>query len=305
MNSQNVNLTRLKRELNKSINVNMLYKNRVKKLTNVKKINRLTNVKKINRLTNVKKINRPNNTYKRQIYNSQINGPNNTYKRQIYKSQINRPNNIYKPSNSSNTNSKVWTFFYIILTVSILFFIALLLFNLYKEYIYSLSEQTNDINIDNQITKAPKGVIDKEGAPISVETSGNITENKYLTLYGGDDFMKKNFNSLPTNSPYSSYPNSYSGYNGNNADNGVTKIYYENNMTDDNKKLNNYIEKQNNYIKNINKRVHQINSNRMYTPEYIQDKESLSHIRNYERLLANKVSQEYKNQPYLQEIVNY
>jgi len=274
MNSQNVNLTRLKRELNKSINVNMLYKNRVKKITNVKKINRPKN-----------------------IYKPQINRPKN-----IYRPQINRPKYVDKISNFSNTNSTLWTFFYIILTISILFFIALLLFNLYKEYIYSLSEQTNNINIDNQITKAPKGVIDKEGAPISFEKSGDITENKYLTLYGGDDFMKKNFNSLPSNSPYSSYPNNYNGYN---ADNGVTKIYYENNMTDDNKKLNNYIEKQNNYIKNINKRVNQINSSRMYTPEYIQDKESLSHIRNYERLLANKVSQEYKNQPYLQEIVNY
>ena len=297
MNSQNVNLTRLKRELNKSINVNMLYKNRVKKLTNVKQINKPKYINKTPKYIN-----------KTPKYINKIPRYINKTQRNIGKYTNNSPINIpkyIKSSNSSNTNSTVWTFFYIILTVSILFFIALLLFNLYKEYIYSLSEQTNDINIDNQITKAPKGVIDKEGAPISVETSGNITENKYLTLYGGDDFMKKNFNSLPTNSPYSSYPNSYSGYNGNNADNGVTKIYYENNMTDDNKKLNNYIEKQNNYIKNINKRVHQINSNRMYTPEYIQDKESLSHIRNYERLLANKVSQEYKNQPYLQEIVNY
>jgi hypothetical protein len=37
----------------------------------------------------------------------------------------------------------------------------------------------------------------------------------------------------------------------------------------------------------------------MYTFEYSRDKKNLEHIRNYERLLANQVNQESRNQPYL------
>jgi hypothetical protein len=283
---QNENLVRLKSQLNKNINVNLLYKKPVKKSTVVKKII---------------KVNKPKTKSKNLV----------TKNRAV---------------NSSNTdNSPVWTLIYITITILILFFIALLLFNLYKEYIYSLLDQTNDINIDSQITKAPKGVIiNQEGAPISVEKSGDITENKYLTLYGGDDFMKRTSNNSSSidNSPYSSYPDSYNGYSGNNgysgyrkysenngyggnSDDGVTKIYYELNMTGDRKKLNDYIEQQNNYIKRINERVQQINKSRMYTPEYAQDRATLSQIRNYERRLANQVNKESKNQPYLPDQVNY
>jgi hypothetical protein len=303
MNSlQNANLVRLKRQLNKNTNVNLLYKKPVKKSTTFKKI--------------IKKVNKPKTKSKVLVTKN-------------------------KTVNFSNTdNSTVWTFMYVILTISILFFIALLLFNLYKEYLYSLLDQTNDINLDNQVTKAPKGVIiNQEGAQISVEKSGDITENKYLTLYGGDDFMKRKSNNSSSvdNSPYSSYPDSYNGYSGNNgnneysgnngyggyseyngysgysgngrnlnnSDDGVTKIYYELNMTGDRKKLNDYIEQQNNYIKNINERVQQINKSRMYTPEYAQDMASLSQIRNYERRIANQVNRESKSQPYLPDQVNY
>ena len=37
----------------------------------------------------------------------------------------------------------------------------------------------------------------------------------------------------------------------------------------------------------------------MYSPEYSRDKKNLENIRNYERLLANQVNQESRNQPYL------
>jgi hypothetical protein len=286
----NSNIMKIKSQLNSNINVDNLY-------------------------ANSKPIIKPN-SYKNKLRNIQnkmnkLNG--------INRKSIMKPTKYitYKMSENKSQNSKssIRNVIYIILIILILFFIAFLLYNLYIDYIINKNQH---ININYQIQKAPSGVIiGQAGAPISVEKSRDITENKYLSLYGGDDFIKRVSNPSNLSNPYSTYPNitneydkdvnysnykdvNYSNYkdvNNINPDNGVTKNYYENNLSNPN--INNYINEQNNYIKRINERVRQINNSRMYSPEYSRDKKNLEHIRNYERLLANQVNQASRNQPYL------
>ena len=286
---------KIKRQLNSNINIDNLY----------------TNSKPIIKPIPYK--NKPRNIQDKM---NKLNGINRKSIKPVMKSimkpikYINKPrefnilDKIKYENKSQNSKSYMRNIIYIILIIFILFFIAFLLYNLYIDYIINKNQH---ININYQIQKAPSGVIiGQAGAPISVEKSRDITENKYLSLYGGDDFMKKVSN--PSNL-YSTYPNianeynkdnNYSNYkdiNNINPDNGVTKNYYENNLSKPN--INNYINEQNNYIKRINERVRQINNSRMYSPEYSRDKKNLEHIRNYERLLANQVNQASRYQPYL------
>ena len=139
---------------------------------------------------------------------------------------------------------------------------------------------------------SPKGVIiNQEGAPIS---EGDMAD-KYLS-HSRDDFMKRYSNgkyAIPRNGTYSQ------------SDNGVTKIYYENNMSPDRQQLNQYINQQNDYVRTINNRVRQINTNRMFTPTYSRDKLVLAELREYERRLADKVNSEIKDQPYLPDQLGY
>ena len=268
MNSIKNKNMRIKNQPNKNISVDLLYK------------------KPINKNIGVKKNININNSFKKPI-NKTIG-----FKKNIY---INF---------SKDNNETGWTIFYIIIIISILFLIIIALFDNYYNYMY------------NQTIEQPSGVIiNQEGAPVNSQISGDMTENKYLTLYGGDDFMKGNQNNYNQNdvnnmnnvnnvnnmnNGYDEY-GTYSRYNENSLNfyNDVTKI------SSNRRELNDYIEKQNNYIKNINNRVRQINNNRMYTPEYAQDKASLAQLRNYERRLANKVNVELKDQPYLADQVNY
>jgi hypothetical protein len=284
----NSNIMKIKSQLNSNINIDNLY-------------------------TNSKPIIKPN-SYKYKLRNIQnkmnkLNGINRKSKKPIIKyiNKINLPSKLDKinyENKSQNSKSSIINIIYIILIILILFFIAFIFYNLYIDYIINKNQ---NININYQIQKAPAGVIiGQEGAPISVEKSRDITENKYLSLYGGDDFMKRVSNSSDLSNSYSTYPNIINEYNKDvnniNPDNGVTKKYYENNLSNPN--INNYINEQNNYIKRINERVQQINNSRMYSPEYSRDKKNLEHIRNYERLLANQVNQESKNQPYLSDAYN-
>ena len=288
----NSNIMKIKRQLNSNINIDNLY----------------TNSKSIIKPIQYK--NKPRNIQDKM---NNLNGINRKSIKPVMKSimkpikYINKPrefnilDKIKYENKSQNSKSSMRNIIYIILIIFILFFIAFLLYNLYIDYIINKNQH---ININYQIQKAPSGVIiGQAGAPISVEKSRDITENKYLSLYGGDDFIKRVSN--PSN-PYSNITNeynkdvNYSNYkdvNNINPDNGVTKNYYENNLSKPN--INNYINEQNNYIKRINERVRQINNSRMYSPEYSRDKKNLENIRNYERLLANQVNQESRNQPYL------
>lgn len=187
-----------------------------------------------------------------------------------------------------------WNFFYALMYLVILFFIATLLYNLYVYYINS-SQPIPEVTLNNTIKNNPRGVIlDQKGAPISVE----------------NNFMRENRSPQCNYGQYAAYPGGFSENSGidfnsydqgyySQSDDGSTKKYYTNVMNSDRNRINNYIRNQNEYIRNINNRVRQINSNRMYTPTFSRDKYVLQEIRNYERRLANQVERERKNQPYL------
>lgn len=272
-NSRNLNLERLRKQLNNSTNVNVLKK--------------------------------PNNSMKNVINNLNKKVKKSQVKTKI-KPKIQRK---IKPTIKDVSNNNKYNLLSIFLTLVILLLICFIFYNLYvyfKEKSLSQLSQSSQPQIRIQQKykveniQKPKGVIlDKEGAPISVERGGDITENKYLSLYGGDDFMKRETNIVNNNcyknnlnSSYASYPGYYSQ-----ADDGITKVYYQ--KIKNNSKINNYIRNQNRYIRKINKRVREINENRLNTPVYSRDKVMLQEVRNYERKLANKVHRETKNQPYL------
>jgi len=214
-----------------------------------------------------------------------------------------------------NSSNNSWDFLSILLLLVLLFFIGVIIYNIYLYLVNEQSDNQIDITIDKEINETPDGVvINQEGAPISVEENDDITENKYLSLYDSDDYLKqvleKPFNEYTQYSTYQGYnnnlcPNRYNRYNRygpgyySQTDDGITKIYYEKVRDFDNSGLNNYIRDQNQYIKDVNKRVKQINNNRMNTPTYSRDKAILNEIRKYERKLANKVHRESKNQPYI------
>lgn len=226
---------------------------------------------------------------------------------------VKKPIKMDKTYMNSSNNS--WDFLSILLLLVLLFFIVVIIYNIYLYLVNKQSDNQIDITIDKEINETPDGVvINQEGAPISVEENDDITENKYLSLYDGDNYLKqvleKPFNEYTQYSTYQGYnnnlyPNRYNKYNRygpgyySQTDNGITKIYYEKVRDFDNSELNNYIKDQNQYIKDVNKRVKQINNNRMNTPTYSRDKAILNEIRKYERKLANQVHRESKNQPYL------
>ena len=214
---------------------------------------------------------------------------------------VKKPIKMDKTYMNSSNNS--WDFLSILFLLLLLFFIIVIIYNIYLYLVNEQSDNQIDIITDKEINETPDGVvINQEGAPISVEENDDITENKYLSLYDGDNYLKqvleKPFNDYTQYSTYQGYNRYGPGYYSQ-TDDGITKIYYEKVRDFDNSGLNNYIKDQNQYIKDVNKRVKQINNNRMNTPTYSRDKAILNEIRKYERKLANQVHRESKNQPYL------
>ena len=278
-NPTNLNLNKLKLQLNSSRNINSIYKKQ-----------RKVPIQTVR-------------TIKKAIPSLKI---------------VKNLNNMQLVKNYSKKESGVWTFFYITLLIAIIFFILMLIYNIYISFQENIHQNLNYqtiLDVENSIKNSPKGVIiDQEGAPISIEKGGNIAGNKYLDLYGCNDFMKRSSslsNNKYINNDYANYPTLYGNNNNkrngtySQSDDGVTKIYYENNMNPSRQNLNQYINQQNDYIRTINNRVRQINTNRMFTPNYSRDKLVLSELREYERRLANKVKSEVKNQPYLVDQKNY
>ena len=149
------------------------------------------------------------------------------------------------------------------------------------------------------IIEKPEGpagvVINQEGAPIKVEETGNMAGNKYLDLYGGDGSQIPRGPRAPPGHKRSDLFAPNPGYYSD-ADDGETKIYYQNIAR---RRLNKYINRQNQYVHQVNRRVRQINKNRMYSPGFLRDKASLRDLREFEKVLANQVSCEGANQPYL------
>lgn len=278
--SVNLNLEKLKKQLNNSTNVNVLKKPKKVVTRNVTKRVASVNKKPV-KVTRVRK----------------------TVKAPVKLKPIVRTR--------TSSDSSQWDFLSVLLTIALLFFIGAVVYNIYLYLLVPQEVEQPQISIEDKVRKAPKGVIiDQEGAPISVEKGGDITENKYLSLYGGDDFIRQSTTSpWGEYSTYASYPGYYGGGYGrynrygpgyySQTDDGVTKIYYQRVKDTDRSRLNSYIRDQNQYIKDINRRVRQINDNRMNTPTYSRDKAVLQEIRNYERRLANQVNREAKSQPYL------
>ena len=67
--------------------------------------------------------------------------------------------------------------------------------------------------------------------------------------------------------------------------------------------MNDYIKEQNEYVRRVNERIREINSSRINSPEYVDDQIRLKAVREYERVLANKVKRE--SNPYLEDNYDY
>lgn len=192
-------------------------------------------------------------------------------------------------------SSTIWNILYIILLLVVVGLTLYLCYLLYQAYI----ERQNIDIISDKIKKAPKPVDieapEKEGVSIKVEEGGDITENKYLSPYGSAEV-----NDI--------LPNQYEKQFfllSSNVDNGNSKKYYEKvkeyekkknrkdnvnkiNVIDyEREKLNEYIKEQNDYVRRLNLKVRDINSGVLNTDDEIR----LKSVRDYERILANKVNQ--------------
>lgn len=209
---------------------------------------------------------------------------------------------------NNNDNNNIMSILLIILFVLILIVLGFIAYNLfYPQTIFQPSQPTDN----------PTGVIIPEGAPISVEKGGDITENKFLTEFGGvtptGSSINHVKNSIQQNDLQTGFYGSYAPYQSQSnyegaglksdsffrTEDGITKIYYENVSNSERQRLNDYIRKQNQYVGRINKRIKQINKKRMYGKNYLNDKKNLKEIREYERRLANKIQNEREYQPEL------
>lgn len=255
----NENLKRLRNQLENSTNINSLNKRPNNRFSN----NRSVNLKNITKTP----VPQPNKFNRKQVRKALV------PKRKLVTKKVSVPKkNLVSKRNSEPTRSYLWSFIYILLFLVSTGLIGVSVYNLYN-YTNAKPEQTNQ-NTYNVIKvpmrpNKPKGVIlNKVGAPVK-----NKKPNDYLS--------------------YSEFPKYYSR-----MDDGVTKTYYENVLNNNRQEINKYIRNQNNYIRNVNERIRQINRNRMNTPGYDRDRRALNAIRNYERILANKVYREQRNGMY-------
>ena len=269
--SANENLKKLKQQLNKKMNMDNIFTNKpvnVNKPIFPKK-NKPVNVNKPifpkkNKPVNVNKPDLPKCDKKPNII--------------IYK-------NITKTQTSTPCDAPTYNYYRRNLLKTILKIILGIL--LVGSILFILYLYINNLSIWDIYNRQPEYSLNEMSAPVSEEKEGDMTENKYLTMYGGTDFLKnmKRDSSLlpPTIDPSVKI-------------NVSTATPSDNSSVND---INNYINNQNEYIKNINKRVQEINSKRMYSPEYVYEKRLLQGVREVERDLANSVSQNTMNQAYL------
>ena len=171
----------------------------------------------------------------------------------------------------------------------------------------------------------------QEGAPISVERGGDITENSMLNQTGvpgmpgwvpenttnaanaanaahlDQSYLGSTTSAMAdqgyltdtnTGSMYAAYP---SRKQRERRQRFSPSDYYGGFSGMTRSQINDYITKENEYIRNVNHRVHQINKHRMLSPDFLKEKESLAQIREYERSLANRVNYDQQNQPDLQD----
>ena len=302
MSNFNSSINRLREQLNNSKNAVSLKKPLKKNIDAVI----LKNVEEIK--SNVKKLSKKP-FKKTQMKKLSVNNAK-ALKKKIMK-KVSEKKGLIKVSPVKNNliqvdkeqSSTVLNILYIILLLSVLCLAIYLCYLLYQSYI----ERQNTNIIVDKIKKAPKPVDieapEKEGVSIKVEEGGDITENKYLSKYGSEEvkdilpnqYEKQFFLLNSGNEKDCSYKN---------IDNGNSKKYYENvkeyekkkNRKDnvnkikvidyEREKLNEYIKEQNDYVRRLNLKVREINSGILDTDDEIR----LKVVRNYERILANKVN---------------
>ena len=88
-----------------------------------------------------------------------------------------KPVKVTRRRTRTSSNSSQWDFLSVLLTIALLFFIGVVVYNIYLYLLVPQEVEKPQITIEDKVKKAPKGVIiDQEGAPISVEKGGDITE---------------------------------------------------------------------------------------------------------------------------------
>lgn len=289
MSNFNSSINRLREQLNNSKNAVSLKKPLKKNIDAVI----LKNVEEIK--SNVKKLSL-NPIKKTQMKKLSVNNAK-VLKKKIMKKVAEKKGfvkDISIKTENKEQSSTIWNILYVILLLTVVCLTIYLCYLLYQSY---LDRQNIGIVVD-KIKKAPKPVdieaSEKEGVSIKVEKGGDITENKYLSKYGSEEV-----NDI--------LPNQYEKQFfllSSNADNGNSKKYYEkvkeyekkkNRKDNVNKikvidyereKLNEYIREQNDYVRRLNLKVRDINSGILDTDDEIR----LTSVRNYERILANRVN---------------
>lgn len=240
------------------------------------------------------------------------------------------PSKVSPQKPSTETGSMLASFLYSLFVLSLLIFIFAFIYHFFvqtkvQEISDTIVDRTRDI-IDDRIKSAPKGVSDMPtqlGAPVSTEGPPDDTENAYLTLYGSPD--APGFSDFPGGEApgYRNYTAWGQGYNdgaypfpggpsfGSSWDwrrrrwtryrqARLGDYYLKAEMANvPRDQLNQYVQEQNRYVRRVNDRVRRINKERMYSPRYLRHEAELKELRNFERRLANKVHDEYQDQPVL------
>ena len=255
--------------IDKKINNTKIIDNNMKAINNLNK-----DLKKILKNNNVKPktfpqqkvLNKPKTFPQQKVLNKPKTFPQ---QKLVNKSKI----NINSSSNIANT---IWKIFVILLFITIIVIVSVILYRIHHTlYIYDVKEIP--LAITDTTTSAP---INTAGAPIN--NTGDMTENPYLTLYGGGVFNISGLDAEMQN---------YRNLQSLNYDDGITKQIY---IIQRKHHLNDYIRNYNKSAININKAIDKYNSeiNNVYIENSISEDEKkdlidLYEIKEYEQELTN------------------
>lgn len=240
-----------------------------------------------------------------------------------------------KRSNQVDTFGVVYT----ILAVVLIGFIMYFTWNFVKTHLTPAAQPVQPAQPARVRPRA--GIPSTMGVPISVEEGGDISENRFLNLYGsptapgfasdpygiapgyqpswkykhpssgytpwGSGAVNATFPPVDSNPPYTnvaSYPDGTQTLTPNDILDTSQADYYQGAETASvaRDQLNQYVAEQNQQVRAINARVAQINRKRMFSPEFMRHKSELREVRNIERRLANRVYTEAQDQPDLPDV---
>lgn len=238
-----------------------------------------------------------------------------------------------RSNNRSNSNAETpWSALFLSL-----FTLALIIFMFAFLFHWLVQRQADETEVKvigakkhrlvDRYRRAPRGVVGPgptpEAAPVSMngwpapisgEYGGDITSNKYLTLYGNPDAPGftgygpwDNYMRSPGEYNYAPYPSRYSGEDRYSTRRPGLGDYYSSAELRGipRYRLNEYISRENKYIRDVNRRVRQINDWRMYSPKFVRNKAQLAELRDFERKMANRVHREAARQPNLSDSTPY